>query len=81
MLRRDVQTLSLGQKKCVLIALSLCEHADLYIWDEPLNYIDIYMRKEIERLVRESDITMLFVEHDRSFAQAVADSEAALPQV
>ena len=41
MLRRDVQSLSLGQKKCVLIALSLCDHADLYIWDEPLNYIDI----------------------------------------
>ena len=81
MLRRDVQSLSLGQKKCVLIALSLCEHADLYIWDEPLNYIDIYMRKEIERLVKESDITMLFVEHDRSFEQAVADSEVSLPHV
>lgn len=81
MLRRDADTLSLGQKKCVLIALSLCEHADLYIWDEPLNYIDIYMRKEIERLVRESDITMLFVEHDRSFEQAVADAEVILPHV
>ena len=78
MLKRDASTLSLGQKKCVMIALSLCEQADLYIWDEPLNYIDIYMRKEIERLVRDSDITLLFVEHDKAFCEAVADREIVL---
>ena len=61
-----------------MIALSLCESADLYIWDEPLNYIDVYMRKEIERLVKENDITLLFVEHDRSFAEAVATSSVSL---
>ena len=32
----------LGQKKFIMIALSLCEQADLYLWDEPLNYIDVY---------------------------------------
>lgn len=75
MLYRDVDALSLGQKKFVMLALSLCEQADVYLWDEPLNYIDVYMRKEIERLVRESDVTMLFVEHDRAFVDAVADEE------
>ena len=75
MLYRDAGALSLGQKKFVMLALSLCEKADVYLWDEPLNYIDVYMRREIERLVRESDVTMLFVEHDRAFAQAVADAE------
>ena len=78
MLTRDVEALSLGQKKFVMIALSLCQQADLYLWDEPLNYIDVYMRKEIERLVKENDITLLFVEHDRSFAQAVADVEVEM---
>ncbi|MBR1797871.1 MAG: ABC-F family ATP-binding cassette domain-containing protein [Clostridiales bacterium] len=72
MLERDCDTLSLGQKKCVMIALSLCEHADIYLWDEPLNYVDIYMRREIERLVKGSDITLLFVEHDEAFANEVA---------
>ena len=75
MLYRDVSALSLGQKKFVMIALSLCEHADLYLWDEPLNYIDVYMRQEIERLVKDNNVTMLFVEHDRTFAEAVADRE------
>ena len=75
MLARDVDALSLGQKKSVMIALSLCEQADLYLWDEPLNYIDVYMRKEIERLVKQSSVTMLFVEHDRKFAEEVSDVE------
>ena len=75
MLYRDAAALSLGQKKFVMLALSLCEKADVYLWDEPLNYIDVYMRKEIERLVRDSDVTMLFVEHDRAFAEAAADEE------
>ena len=75
MLYRDVDALSLGQKKFVMLALSLCEQADVYLWDEPLNYIDVYMRKEIERLVKESDVTMLFVEHDSAFAEAVADDK------
>ena len=75
MLYRDVSALSLGQKKFVMIALSLCEHADLYLWDEPLNYIDVYLRQEIERLVKDNNVTMLFVEHDRTFAESVADRE------
>jgi len=73
MLYRDTSCLSLGQKKCVMTALSLCETADLYLWDEPLNYIDVYLRREIERLVKESEITMLFVEHDTAFVREVAD--------
>ncbi|MCR4775113.1 MAG: ATP-binding cassette domain-containing protein [Saccharofermentans sp.] len=78
MLYRDVNALSLGQKKFVMIALSLCEHADLYLWDEPLNYIDVYMRQEIERLVKCNNVTMLFVEHDRTFSEAVADREVIM---
>jgi len=77
-LERDVSTLSLGQKKCVLIALSLCEKADLYLWDEPLNYVDVYIRQEIERLLNASDITLLFVEHDKMFSDNVADQEVEM---
>ena len=51
---------------------------DLYLWDEPLNYIDVYLRQEIERLVKDNNVTMLFVEHDRSFAESVADMEVQM---
>lgn len=68
----DVANMSEGQKKKVLIAASLCARAHLYIWDEPLNYIDIYTRIQIENLLLEFKPTMVFVEHDASFRNAVA---------
>lgn len=79
LLYSDISSFSLGQKKFVATALSLCEKADIYIWDEPLNFIDVYLREEIRRLVTESDITLLFVEHDQAFGEAVADREVILP--
>lgn len=69
---QNMENYSQGQKKKVLIAKSLCEHAHLYIWDEPLNYIDIYSRLQIEQLLQQFEPTMLFVEHDASFQVAIA---------
>lgn len=61
-----------GQKKKVLIAGSLLQQAHLYVWDEPLNYIDVFSRMQIEQLILKYRPTMLIVEHDRSFAEYVA---------
>jgi lincosamide and streptogramin A transport system ATP-binding/permease protein len=69
---KDMSEYSAGQKKKVYIAASLCDKAHLYIWDEPLNYIDIYSRRQIEKLILEYQPTMLTVEHDRAFQEAVA---------
>ena len=68
----DLSRFSQGQKKKALIAASLCERAHLYIWDEPLNYLDIDARLQIEALILQFQPTMLFVEHDRAFREAVA---------
>lgn len=72
-LEKPLETLSQGQKKKVLIARSLCEQAHLYLWDEPLNYIDVYSRIQIEELILKFRPTMVFVEHDAEFAERVAD--------
>lgn len=69
---KDMKDFSGGQKKKVLIAKSLCEEAHLYVWDEPLNFIDVYSRMQIERLITEFNPTMLLVEHDNAFRDAVA---------
>ncbi|MBE6829813.1 MAG: Lsa family ABC-F type ribosomal protection protein, partial [Ruminococcaceae bacterium] len=61
-----------GQKKKVLIARSLCEQAHLYLWDEPLNFIDVLSRMQIEELLLKYRPTMLFVEHDSSFVDSIA---------
>ena len=69
---KDISHYSGGQKKKLLIAKSLCEKAHLYIWDEPLNFIDIYSRMQIEELIQSFNPTMVFVEHDQTFQQTIA---------
>lgn len=67
-----------GQKKKVLLAKSLCEQAHLYIWDEPLNYIDVLSRMQIENLLLEYKPTILFVEHDSAFCENIATKTVEL---
>ncbi|AFS77530.1 RA2 family drug resistance ABC transporter ATP-binding protein [Gottschalkia acidurici 9a] len=69
---KNIEDFSGGQKKKVLIAQSLCERAHLYIWDEPLNFIDVISRMQIEQLLIEHEPTILFVEHDSAFCENVA---------
>ncbi|MEO2259242.1 ribosomal protection-like ABC-F family protein [Paenibacillus amylolyticus] len=71
-LDKDISTFSAGQKKKVLIAKSLSEKAHLHIWDEPLNFVDVISRMQIEDLLLEYSPTLLFVEHDREFCTNIA---------
>lgn len=77
-LDRKIEELSEGEKKKVLIAGSLCERAHLHVWDEPLNFIDVISRMQIEELLLEFKPTILFVEHDRAFAEKVANKTICL---
>lgn len=69
---KNIKDFSDGRKKKVSIAKSLCEQAQLYVWDEPLNYIDMYSRMQIEQMIQECSPTMLLVDHDLSFQKAIA---------
>ena len=75
---KNMEDFSEGQKKKVLIAASLITPAHLYIWDEPLNYIDVFSRMQIEKLILEFEPTMLLVEHDVSFRKKVATNVVVL---
>ncbi|WP_337104228.1 Lsa family ABC-F type ribosomal protection protein [Paenibacillus sp. YIM B09110] len=75
---KDISHYSGGQKKKLLIAKSLCEKAHLYVWDEPLNFIDVYSRMQIEELIKSFNPTMVFVEHDQTFQEEVATKVVAL---
>lgn len=68
----DIKDMSEGQKKKVLIAKSISEQANIYIWDEPLNYIDILTRIQIEDAILKYMPTLVFVEHDEAFIEKVA---------
>lgn len=68
----DIKDMSEGQKKKVLIAKSISEQVNIYIWDEPLNYIDILTRIQIEEAILKYKPTLIFVEHDKMFIEKVA---------
>ncbi len=74
----DMEDFSAGQKKKVLLARSLCEPAHLSLWEEPLNYVDVLSRLQIEELLKSSGPTLLFVEHDAAFVEAVATKKMVL---
>jgi lincosamide and streptogramin A transport system ATP-binding/permease protein len=69
---KNLEELSEGQKKKLLISTSLCRQAHLYIWDEPLNFIDLLSRIQIENLILRCEPTMVFVEHDHTFFKKIA---------
>ena len=75
---KDMEDYSEGQKKKVLIAASLITPAHLYVWDEPLNYIDVFSRMQIEKLIQVYEPTMLIVEHDVRFQEMVATKTVSI---
>ena len=75
---KNMEDFSQGQKKKVLIAASLMTEAHLYIWDEPLNYIDIFSRIQLENLLLKYNPTMLVVEHDVRFRERIATNTVLL---
>lgn len=75
---KDIRDFSQGQKKKVLLAKSLSEPAHLFLWDEPLNFVDIFSRVQIEELILAFCPTIVFVEHDRIFTESVATKEINL---
>ena len=75
---KDINDFSQGQKKKVLLAKSLAEPAHLFLWDEPLNFIDVHSRMQIEELILAYKPTIIFVEHDRKFCDSIATKEIKL---
>lgn len=71
-MEKDMAGLSAGQKKKVLLAKSICQPTNLHIWDEPMNYIDVISRMQIEQLLLTYKPTILFVEHDKTFCENIA---------
>ncbi|MEM1267548.1 MAG: ABC transporter ATP-binding protein [Pseudomonadota bacterium] len=74
---RPVAALSGGQQQRVALARSLVMEPALLLLDEPLSNLDarlrLDMRTELQRLQRETGVTMIFVTHDQGEALALSD--------
>ena len=75
---RNMEDFSEGQKKKILIAASLVTPAHLYIWDEPMNYIDVFSRMQIEKLILQYWPTMLLVDHDIRFMEKIVNGDPGI---
>ena len=74
-----VEDLSHGEQKKIDLARSFLAGAPLLLWDEPLNFIDIDAREQIEEVLLRDKPTVVFVEHDAAFVERVATQVIQLP--
>ncbi|MGX7204716.1 ribosomal protection-like ABC-F family protein [Enterococcus pingfangensis] len=78
--QNKIEEMSMGQRKKVELAKSLAQEAELYIWDEPLNYLDVFNQKQLEDLLLQIKPTMLIVEHDQTFLENIQAQQLPLQQ-
>ncbi|WP_338215444.1 ribosomal protection-like ABC-F family protein [Companilactobacillus muriivasis] len=78
---QPVEKMSQGQKQKVALAVSLSEEANLYLWDEPLNYLDVITRQQIIEVIERQHPTMLLVDHDQDLIETVANQVVRLENV
>jgi lincosamide and streptogramin A transport system ATP-binding/permease protein len=72
LLSKDTSLLSQGETRKLYIALNLYYNNNFFIWDEPLNFLDLETRKKLEDAILKYNPTILFVEHDNFFIEKIA---------
>lgn len=72
-LNRPIETYSSGEIKKLEFARALSLPSNILFLDEPLNYMDIYFRKQLEKAILKYKPTMIFVEHDEWFGKSIAN--------
>jgi ATPase subunit of ABC transporter with duplicated ATPase domains len=70
---RELTTLSGGEQKRLALELLLRGRDEVLLLDEPDNYLDVPGKRWLERRLRETTKTVLFVSHDRELLARVAD--------
>ena len=71
-LKRPIETFSSGEVKKIETARALALDNQLILMDEPLNYMDVYFREQLEKAILTYQPTIVFVEHDERFGYNVA---------
>ena len=77
-LQKPLETFSSGELKKIDIARALSSSNQLLLLDEPLNFMDVYFREQLEKAILTFQPTLLFVEHDELFGNNVATGEILL---
>jgi ATPase subunit of ABC transporter with duplicated ATPase domains len=70
---RELASLSGGEQKRLALELLLRGRDEVLLLDEPDNYLDVPGKRWLERRLRETPKTVLFISHDRELLANVAD--------
>jgi ATP-binding cassette subfamily E protein 1 len=74
-LDRDIAQLSGGELQRVAVAATMLKEADVYFFDEPSSYLDIYQRLQVAKVIQSlsKDKYVVVVEHDLAVLDFLAD--------
>ncbi|MCL2890899.1 MAG: ribosome biogenesis/translation initiation ATPase RLI [Methanomassiliicoccaceae archaeon] len=75
-LDRDLDKLSGGELQRVAMAATLMKDADVYFFDEPSSYLDIYQRVKMARQIKKlsEEKQVIVIEHDLAILDFLADN-------
>lgn len=75
-LDRNLDKLSGGELQRLAIAATIIKDADVYFFDEPSSYLDIYQRVRMAREIKElsKDKQVVVIEHDLAIMDFLADN-------
>lgn len=73
---RELGELSGGELQRVAIAASILKEADIYFFDEPSSYLDIYQRLNVAKVIQRIAETkrVMVIEHDLAVLDFLADT-------
>lgn len=75
-LDREVAKLSGGELQRLAMAATMMKEADVYFFDEPTSYLDIYQRIKMARLIKDLSVEkqVMVIEHDLAILDFLADN-------